>query len=145
MSGKLTSPRVETATILLLNGHTTKLPSEYTSLCSLISTSDHLREVSLCSGPPLMQELIAGQMQRVSINGALSHIWDRSTTASPGIRRMEEEEQKDWTRQQHSGRDGSTLLTNAQQLWLAAHDLYKVESVTTPSWTREGLMSPQPS
>lgn len=73
---------------------------------------------------------------------------------------MEEEEQKDWTRQQHSGQDGntrdgstwdgstqdgSTLLTNAQQLWLSAQDLYKVEPVTTPSWTREGLMSPQPS
>lgn len=77
---------------------------------------------------------------------------ERSVTYGSGVPQppqgsgmMEEEEQKDWTRQQHSGRDESILLTNAQQLWLAAQDLYKVEPVTTPSWTREGLMSPQPS
>lgn len=60
MPGKLTSPRVEPATIILLHGHTTKLPSESASLCSPISTSDLPREVSLCSGSPLTQELTAG-------------------------------------------------------------------------------------
>lgn len=113
MTGELTSPRVEPATIILLHAHTTKLPSESTSLCSPISTSELLREVSLCSGPPLTQELTAGSRAES----------ERQWSAQPQMEREYHSlprDQERWRRRSRKTGLGSSILDRMGALGMGA-------------------------
>ena len=112
---------------LLLNGHSTKLPSKFV----FVLTNHHSRE------PRLYTE--SRQSARVSAVCSVIYRTPRSYTFAQRVR--EHVEEGALGRQQTEAGHlvlRTTVLMNSQQLWWPGHHLHKIDPVNIGAWVKEG-------
>lgn len=122
----------------------TKFISLY--LCNSAPITPH-REASSCSGWCLTQKLTSGH------SAENKHLWNAQPQwniciTAPILTKFQElrlrwrtEVREDWNEIVSLWQD---LCMNPQQPWWPASDLSMIKSCSTPTWRREGLMSPMP-
>lgn len=147
--------REEAATVILLNGHSNRLPpSSYLCTHRSMCLSTLLREASFCSrwwSNLEMQQLI--NMQRIRDWGMLISKCNRYITLLlPTLRNCYGKWGKEiirvrgrgWLHKVIFSRYKTVGYKHSQQLWLRAQDLCKIEPDKIPAWMGKGSRNPQP-